>query len=214
MEIELKGIDFDANIYDIYEAVELVLHGPDLHDPDDPRNKGRKPNFEIVLGASPAGRMHNGTAILRVPVRVGKLLLQWYWELPRNNIVIYDWPLQLFDTFREVSPDVTYRLERGLYIDPRREQLRKRMEDAARQVRLRIAKVQFGVWYTPRDALPKQGRKFSIEYERDYLSQSEAYVNLIYEDSLICIDVRVTFYPPKCHQRLYPSDRTAGDGRK
>jgi RNA-dependent RNA polymerase len=193
MEIELKGIDFDANIYDIYEAVELVLHGPDLYDPKDRENKGRKPNFEVVLGESPAGRIHNGTATLRVPDRVGKRLLRWYWDSPKHKIIVYDWPLRLFDSFREVPPDVAYRLEKGLYINPRKGQARKKIEDVARQVRLRIAKIQFGLWYMPSDPPPKQRRTFSIEYERDYLTQSAAYISLVYEDSVMCIDVSATF---------------------
>ena len=192
MEIELKNIDFDANIYDIYEAMERVLHGPKFYDPNDRKNRGRKLRFEVVFGVSPAGRIHNGTATLLVPVWVGKRLVRWYWDSPENEIVVKDRALLLFNAFGEVPPEVVYRLEKALYVDPRKEQRRKRLEDTARQFHLRIAKVQIGVWYTPPDPLPKQGRTFSVEYEREYLSQSAAYINLVYEDSLICIDVSAT----------------------
>ncbi|KAH9989050.1 RNA dependent RNA polymerase-domain-containing protein [Russula compacta] len=189
MEIELKGIDLDANIYDIYDAVELVLHSRNLYDHKDPRNSGRKPNFRVVPGVSRAGRLHNGTAILLVPVWLGKRLFRWFWDSPENNIVINDCALRLFKTFREIPLDVEYWLEKALYINPRREQLRKKIEETARQVRLRIAKVQFGVWHAQPDSPPSQRRVFSVEYEKEYIAQSEAYVNLVYEDNLICIDI-------------------------
>ena len=192
MEIELKNIDFDASIYDIYEAMERVLHGPDFYDPKDRKNRGRKPRFEVVLGVSPAGRTHNGRAILFVPVWIGKRLLRWLWGSPENVIIVKDCALLLFNGFGEVPPEVVYRLEKAFYVDPRKEERRRRLEDTARQFRLRIAKVQFGVWYTEPGPLPKQGRTFSVEYEREYLSQSAAYINLVYEDSLICIDVSAT----------------------
>jgi RNA-dependent RNA polymerase len=192
MEIELKNVDFDANIYDIYEAMEQVLHGPELYDPNDRKNRGRKPRFEVILGVSPARRIHNGTATLLVPVRVGKRLLRWYWDSPEIEIIVKDRELLLFDACSKVSPEVAYRLEKALYVDHRKEQLRRTLEYTARQFRLRIANVQFGVWFTQPDPLPNQARSFSVEYDREYLTQSAAYINLVYEDSLFCIDVSAT----------------------
>ncbi|KAI9449714.1 RdRP-domain-containing protein [Lactarius psammicola] len=193
MEIELKRIDFDADIYDIYKAVALVLHGPDLYDPNDRRNKGRKPNFEIVPGESPAGRIHNGTALLRVPVGLGRRLFQWLLESPKNTIVVgdSDRALRLFKTHHEVPSDVEYKLEKALYIDPNQKKERKTIEDKARQVRLRIANVQFGVWYTRSESnsLPNHGRTFSVEHEREFINQSAAYINIVYERRFICIDI-------------------------
>jgi hypothetical protein len=71
MEFDIKAIDFDADVYDGRKALEIFLHG-DLYDPNKSRNKGRNPNFEVVLDESHAGRIHNGTGILKdtVPVRV------------------------------------------------------------------------------------------------------------------------------------------------
>ncbi|KAH8995448.1 RdRP-domain-containing protein [Lactarius akahatsu] len=193
MEIELKGIDFDADICEIYEAVARVLHGPELYDPNDQRNKGRKPYFEIVPGESPAGRIHNGTALLHVSSGVGGRLFQWIFESPKNTIVVGNSSraLRLFKTHRELPPDVEYKLEKALYVDPNQEKERQKIEDKARQARLRIAKVQFGVWYTqPKsNSRPNHGRIFSIEHEREFVSQSAAYINIVYERRLICIDI-------------------------
>lgn len=194
MEIELKGIDRDADIYDIYEGVARVLHGPELYDPNDRRRKGRKPNFEIVPGESPAGRIHNGTALLRVSVDVGRRLFSWLWESPNHTILVGASvgdscrALRVFRTDHKVPPEVKYKLEKVLYIDPSKEKERKEIEDKARQARLRIAKVQFGVWYT-RPESNSHGRTFSVEHEREFLNQSAAYLSVVYERRLICIDI-------------------------
>ena len=193
MEIELKGINLAADIYDIYEAVARVLHGPDIFDPNDRRNKGRKPNFDIVPGESPAGRTHNGTALLSVSVGLGRRLFEWLFESQNNTIVVGDSrrALRLYKTHREVPADVQYKIEKALYIEPSQKKQRKKIEDNARQVRLRIAKVQFGVWYTlpESDTLPNPGRTFSVEHERDFISRGEAHLNISYELRLIYIDV-------------------------
>ncbi|KAI9446032.1 RdRP-domain-containing protein [Lactarius indigo] len=193
MEIELKGIDRGADICDIYEAVARVLHGPELYDPNDRRNKGRKPYFEIVPGESPAGRIHNGTALLRVCSGLGERLFRWIFESSKNTFVVGNSgrALRLFKTHRDVPPDVEYKLEKALYVDPNQEKERQKIEDKARQVRLRIAKVQFGVWYTQpgSNSPPNHGRTFSIEHEREFLSKSAAYINIVYERRLICIDI-------------------------
>ena len=69
MEFELKWIHVDADIYDVRKAVQEVIHGPELYDPNNKDNKGRKPNFEVVLGTSPAGRIHNASAKTNVTCR-------------------------------------------------------------------------------------------------------------------------------------------------
>lgn len=187
MEFDINAIDFDADVYDVRKAVELVLHGPDLYDPNDPNNKGRKPNFEVILGESRAGRIHDGTGILRVTNIVGNRLHQWIRD--KNKIPVKGRDLRLFRTSRKVSPLVKQQLEKALYVGPEKEKQRKAIESEARRVRPRIAKVQFGVWYRQPNSPPNHGRDFSIEYERDFLSKSEAYVSVVYEHKLICIEV-------------------------
>lgn len=194
MEIDIKAVHFDADVYDVRKAMELVLHSPDLYDPNDPKNKGRKPNFEVELGDSPAGRIHNGTGILRVPIRVGDRLLQWIKDSDKNKIVVNGRPLRLLRTTRKVSSVVKQKLEKAFYIGPEKEKQRKIIENQARQAHLRLSKVQFGVWHRPLDSPPNQGRAFSIEYERDFLSKSEAYIHVVYEHKLIRIDVGPTIW--------------------
>ncbi|KAH9989066.1 RNA dependent RNA polymerase-domain-containing protein [Russula compacta] len=64
---------------------------------------------------------------------------------------------------------------------------REQIEDEARQVSLNITNIQVGVWYRRADALPSQGRTFSIEYERYFLRNGEACIYLDHMYGLICI---------------------------
>ncbi len=194
MELELTRIDYDADVYDVRKAVETVLHGPDLYDPNDRDNKGRKPNFQIEMGKSPAGRIHNGRAALRLPSKLGARLFKWYRESDEHRIVVNECPLRLFRTNNMVPLDVKQVLEKALYIDPEKDKIRTRIEDRAHQVRLRIAKVQLGVWYKSSNS-PDSGRSFSVEYERDFLRHSAAYLHVVYEHKLIRIDVSATLLP-------------------
>ena len=194
MELELTRIDFDADVYAVRKAVEEVLHGPDLYDPKHPDNKGRKPNFEIVMGKSPAGRIHNGKAALRLPTKLGIKLFKWYRESEEHRIVVNGRPLRLFKTDNQVPLDVKQVLDKALYIDPDQDKDRTQIEQRAREVRLRIAKVQFGVWFHPPNS-PGSGRSFSVEHERDFIRNSAAYLYVVYEHKLIRIDVSVTLLP-------------------
>ena len=215
MEFDIKAIDFDADVYDVRKALELVLHGPDLYDPNDPRNKGRKPNFEVVLHESPAGRIHDGTGILRVTNFVGNNLHKWIKDSNGNKILVKGRALRLFRTSRPVSPLVKQQLEKALYVGPEKEKQRNSIESHARQVYLRIAKVQFGVWYRQPNSPPNHGRAFSIEYENNFLSQSEAYISVVYEHKLIRIEVGITqsLAEPQLYDTLFHSDRAARDRR-
>ena len=190
MKIELKGIDREADIYDIYDGVALVLHSPELYDPNDRIHEGRKPNFEIVLGESPAGWIHNGTAFLLVSDAVGRRLFLWLCASPNNTILVgkSSRALRAFKTNHELSPKVNYKLEKVHYIDPRKTKEREDIEDQAGQVRLRLAKLQFGVWYTGKES-NSHGKTFSVEHEREFINQGAAHLNVEYERRLICIDV-------------------------
>ncbi|KAF8486749.1 RdRP-domain-containing protein [Russula emetica] len=188
MEIELTRISFEANVYDVRKAVADVLHGPDLFDPNDRENKGRVPNFDIIMGISPAGRIHNGKAILRVASNLGRRLLKWSRDSRDHNIEVKGKPLRIFNLYTSVPPDVKQTLEKALYIDPEKDRLRSQIEEEVGLVRARIAKVQFGVWYRPSDS-PSPRRTFSIEHERDFLSNSAAYIYVVYEHKLIHIDI-------------------------
>ena|SRR6266702_4698004 len=196
MEIDLKRISFDADVYDVRKAVELVLHGPDLYDPNDEENKGRKPNFQVEMCESPAGRLHNGTAILRVPTKLGLRLLRWNKESDDHNIVVCGGPLRIYNAHRKPSPGVKQTLEKARYIDPDQDKLHAQKKGYASQVRLQVAKIQFGVWYGDPNQDPNapqnRRRAFSTEYERESLRHSATYITVVYEYNHIRIDVSAT----------------------
>jgi RNA-dependent RNA polymerase len=210
MEIELTGIHFEADVYDVRKAVAAVLHGPDLYDPNDGKNRGRVPNFEIVMGKSPAGRIHNGKAVLRVGSGLGRRLLEWNRESEDNDIVVKGCRLQVFNLFKAVPLDVKQILEKGLYVDPEQDRLRTQIKEQTWQVRLKIAKVQFGVWYKPSNS-HGQRRAFSVEYERNFMSNFTAYMHLVYEHKLLHIDVSATLLS---HLEIYPTSPRTEIGQR
>ena len=193
MELELKWIHADADVYDVRKAVAAVLHGPDFYDPNDRDHKGRVPNFIITMGESPAGRIHNGKAFLRVGFRLGERLFRWNRESEENRIVVKGRRLKIFKTYNNVPPDVKQTLEKALYIDPEQDKLRSQIEEQSKLVRLRIDRVQFGVWYKP-SGPHGQRRSFSVEHEREFLSNSAAYIYIVYEHKLLHIDVSATLF--------------------
>jgi hypothetical protein len=175
METKRKGVHFDTNVYNIDKAVELVPHRPILCDLNDRKSSGETPPLEVVPGVSPARRgwIHKGTDIVND-------------RIPRP-----------FSAFHGVPSDVGYRP--GRPIDTYKEHLRKEIENNPSPLRVPITKVQFGVWF----AQPDQGRAFSVEYEREYSSQS---ANLAHQDNLICIDVSGTL-PTRPDELISPPSR-------
>jgi RNA-dependent RNA polymerase len=144
------------------------------------------------MGKSPVGRIHNGAATLRVITHVGDRLLEWARESNKNNIVVHGRALRIFSVRRNIHTRVNETLEKALYIGPEQDKCRTQIEEEARLVHLRIAQVQFGVWYKPSNSLTNEGRAFSVEYERECLRQSAAYISVVYEHKLIHIHVSTT----------------------
>jgi RNA-dependent RNA polymerase len=145
----------------------------------------------VDLNESREGRIHNGTGILRVTNFVGNNLHRWLRDSNGNRVLVKRRALRLFRTSRPVSQVVKLQLENALYVGPEKEKQRKTIEGQTGQA-LRIAKVQFGVWYRQPNPPTNHGRAFSIEYEHDFLSQSEAYISVVYEHKLIRIEVGTT----------------------
>ena len=197
MELALKYIDFEATKYDVQKAIEAVLHGPDLYDSEDPNNKGRVPNFSVVLKESPAGRLHAGEGTLGLPSRrLGERLLDWLREPAHRKEGIRVCGRKLYITRSQTRMSEEHRqiLENAVYIAPEQEKTRQEILYHL-QEHLRVARVQFGTWYRPTPAGGKvQNRIFSVEYECDYTERSEAWVEIVYDHKLIRIEVRHSLY--------------------
>ena len=206
MEIDLNWISHDANVYDVRKSVELVLHGPGLYHPDDGEHNGRKPNFQVVMGQpESADRLHNGTAILRVTTELGLRFLQWIRESDDHNVVVCGCPLRISNTYRSVPLEVKLTLEKARYINSDQDRFHAQKGDYCGQVRLRIAKIQLGVWYTDPNAPQSQRRAFSIEYEREVFRPTAANITFVYENSLIRIDVSVALSVHGGTSDVYPT---------
>jgi len=194
MEFDIRYIDQDASYVDVVKAFEAVLHGPDLYDPNDQKNKGRLPNFKIDWHLSETGGAgSNGTSKLTVATRrLGERLLSWYHE-PDHAIRVgaNSKKMRIYPSRRTVSKVLKMTLEKGLYVGPEKQVKRDEILDSLRSY-LRVDKVQFGVWYKPDPASPT--RSFSVEWERGYIEQSEAYLSIGYDHKVITIEVLFIVY--------------------
>lgn len=192
MELALKYIDFEATKYDVQKAIEAVLHGPDLYDPEDPANKGRVPNFSVKLHESTAGRLHNGEGTLGLPTRrLGERFLDWLRDPKhrKDGIRVCGRKLYISRSQTRMTDEHQQHLEHAIYIAPEQEKMRQEILYHLSE-RLRVARVQFGAWYRPPPVGGKvQNRIFSVEYECDYAEKSEAWVEVIYDHKLIKIEV-------------------------
>ncbi|VDB83377.1 unnamed protein product [Peniophora sp. CBMAI 1063] len=192
MEWVISYIDYNATKYQVQKALETVLHGPDIYDPDDPKHKGRKPNFLVELVESEIGRLHKGTGFLTLPNLIGKRFAQWLRE-PANKkagIRVLNKKLHFKPSPRKIWQQKKQILENALYIGPEQEEEHEKIL-AKTAVQLRVARVQFGVWYRP--PTPKGGRipdrMFSVEYERDYTQNSAAYIEVDYDSKCIRVEL-------------------------
>ena len=196
MELELKGIDFNATHYQVAKAFETVLHGRDFYDPDDPQTNGRPPNFRVKLNPSIAGGVgNNGTGILTLPTsRLGDRFLTWLKEVPRNEheIRVLGKKISAFRRRRGIPKEIKETLEKTLYVDP---ELEYQREEKLRKLdhRLRVEKVQFGTWFRTSES-PTASRSFSVEYKRDYTQRSAGYLGLEYDHKLIRVEVSSIVY--------------------
>jgi RNA-dependent RNA polymerase len=190
MEIDFKGVDYAASKFDVQKAIQDVLHGPELYDPEDPKNKGRVPNFMLKMNMSTWGPEHDGTGVLILPRQLGDRFLEWFFN--KNKIIVRGHKLRFYRSARKVSEEEKQILDNALYIGPEQEQTRWLIL-AHLQTRIRVARVQFGVWYRPESQHPGgkvMDRIFSVEYERDYTEKSAAYVEIVYDHKLMKLEVR------------------------
>ncbi|VDB94968.1 unnamed protein product [Peniophora sp. CBMAI 1063] len=201
MELALKYIDFEATKYDVQKAIEAVLHGPDLYDPEDPNNKGRVPNFSVVLKESHVGRLHAGEGTLGLPSRrLGERFLDWLHDPAhrKEGIRVCGRKLYISKSQTRMSEEHQQILENAVYIAPEQEKRRQKILHHLSE-RLRIARVQFGTWYRPTPVRGKvQNRIFSVEYECDYTERSEAWVEVVYDHKSIKIELGSRYTEESC----------------
>ena len=172
-----------------YTSVDHRAAGcaPNNPDPNDPSVPIRVPGFSFGFRSyeeSASQQVHNGSAALRVPpTSLWQRLFQITRYSPENNLVSRT-PRPV-SSHRQLCLDT----QRIIYDDSEQDKRRNEIDERAKQVCPKISNVQFGVWSRRPDVLQSQGRTFSIEYERDFLRDGVASIDLIYERSLIRINV-------------------------
>lgn len=189
MDIEIFYIHRDATHFEVVKAIEEALHGRDLFDRDDPKTKGRPHNFQIRLNANTAGGIGNdGTGVLTVaPREVGSKFLQWLREDKSHIVRVLEKKMYFARLEQPPYKDIAQTLERSVYVGPEKQLEREEILRKLDQV-LRVAKVQFGIWFKE-DDLPDTARSFSIEYERDLVKSSAGLLDLVYDRKMVRIEV-------------------------
>ncbi|ETW86290.1 hypothetical protein HETIRDRAFT_443820 [Heterobasidion irregulare TC 32-1] len=92
--------------------------------------------------------------------------------------------------------DIAQTLERSVYVGPEKQLEREEILRKLDQV-LRVAKVQFGIWFKE-DDLPDTARSFSIEYERDLVKSSAGLLDLVYDRKMVRIEMGESMTEEQC----------------
>ena len=182
MDIRISNVHRDIEKWDVIRAVAAVLHARES-------KEDRKINFHVEMDKNQAGGVsHNGKGRLTIPqATVGARFL----------LATRDKPIVLGGkkvAFKQSSGKPPHRLITTLaktpFIDPDIDERHFTIEQQLRDNRIRIELVQFGVYHRPRKA---EGRRFSIEWERNYAKQSAAWLKILYGHKLLQIEVRRPF---------------------
>jgi hypothetical protein len=162
-----------------------VPSSPNDPEPNDPGGQNQASGLRSSSSDGPAGQQaRNVSSAQRVTAAsLWQRLFQIIRYPPENNLVVGK------RTLRPVSSQLRLDAKQMTYTGSGQAKRRAEIERLAKQLRPRIAKVQFGVWYRRPDALLSQRKTFSIEYERDFLRNGVACIDLIYERSLFRINV-------------------------
>jgi RNA-dependent RNA polymerase len=192
MDLGIVYLPSGVNEWTVTRYIAAVLHSdeftPRRH--QDMNSVDRPINFRVKLNLSKAGGVGNdSTGTLTLPtIEVGNKFLRWVKETP---IKIEGKKVKFF---RHGSPHkaLALTLDKTPYINPDIEEERhQKLWDL--QDLLRVDAVQFGLFYRPiypsNDREPMSPRAFSIEWERDYITESIGWLGFEYDHKLIRIKV-------------------------
>ncbi|KAI6122348.1 RNA dependent RNA polymerase-domain-containing protein [Pisolithus croceorrhizus] len=187
MEFAVWNLDTRATQYDVTKAIaEQVLHKcPGLFVTD---SEQRLPNFKVELNANECGGVRNdGTGTFTVTKGIGKRFSQLY-HRDEISVIVNERKLKFRPTRGNVDTGVEMTLEKAPFIDPDIE--RQRQEKLiALQDGFVVCKVQIGTFYRPDNARPNDPRAFSIEWEKDLVRKSMAWLNFEYDHKLMRIEI-------------------------
>lgn len=196
MDLAIIYLPCDVNDWDVTRAIAVVLHSDEFAPRrQDPYAVDRPINFRVKLNLSKAGGVGNdGTGTLTLPTPdAGNKFLKWVKESP---IKIAGKKVK----FYRCGPprrDIAVTLEKTPYINPDlEEEHQKKVLDL--QDLLRVDAIQFGFFYRPKypsnDREPLTPRAFSIEWERNYVTESIGWLAFEYDHKLIRLKVFILCY--------------------
>lgn len=175
MEIELRKISFQADLYEVKAEFARILHSEQLqlgYDQGDPED--RLMNFHVDLGESDV-RRHNGTGTLTIPNRkIAQMLLSH----AKCNIVfpsVRDYRILMRDSGRRPNRGMLETLRKVPYQDPKVDRDRDNII-LKLNVSWRVDQLQFGLWLR-RPSLKydtKRVNTFAVEWEKDYTAVGNA----------------------------------------
>lgn len=188
MDLNIKHIPNEVNNWEVTRAIAAVLHSESFA----PVNEdGRLLNFRVKLNDNLAGGVRNdGTGILTLPTeQIAHKFLSFVFNEP---VKIKSRKLKFYKQNKPPSPGVVETLRKTPYINPDIEEERHNKLRAL-EPKFRVDTVQFGIFYQPRypstDKDRLSPRAFSIEWERDYIRESIAWLRFDYDHKLIRITV-------------------------
>ena len=184
MELELAGISYEMDIYEVKAAFATILHSDDFRRDmeDDPMN------FHVELGEHETLR-HDGTGKLTVTSRaIGNKLLGILSSMPSDVRQKIFRRIRLRDTRRRPPLWTLQTLQKVKYVDPdvdrERDAILYKMN-----VTWRINDLQFGQWLKKptvgRKSTIAQGGIFAWEWSKNYTKIGVARLNIEYEHKLI-----------------------------
>ncbi|KAF8151715.1 RNA dependent RNA polymerase-domain-containing protein [Crassisporium funariophilum] len=181
MNLGIKYLPYEVNEWTVTRKIAEVLHSEDFA----PKTE-RPINFRVELGSDQASGVRNdGTGTLTVPTE--KIAHKFLDYVNNDPIKIEKKKIKFFKR-GQPSPWLAATLQKTPYVNPDKEE--ERQEKLAKlDSTLRVAIVQFGVFHRPkyptRSEEALSPRDFSIEWERDYVKDSCAWITVDYDHKLI-----------------------------
>jgi RNA-dependent RNA polymerase len=193
MDIDIKFIPKEVNKWEVTRAIATVLHSEDFAPVE---VEGRLLNFRVKLNDNPAGGVRNdGTGILTLPSE--DVARKFFSYVSKDPIKVNGRKLKFYRRSKPPPPGLVETLSKTPYINP---DLEEERQDKLRalETKFRVDAVQFGIFYQPRypatENEPLSPRAFSVEWEREYIKDSSAWLRFDYDHKLIRITVHFSYF--------------------
>ena len=191
MDLAIKYLPGGVNEWDVTRVIAGVLHSDEFAlRREDPNAVDRPINFRVKLNPSPAGGVGNdGSGKLTLPtVDAANKFLNWV----RGSPIKIEGKRVKFFRYGIPERDLALTLDKTPYVNPDlEEEHQKKLWDL--QDLLRVDAIQFGFFYRPNypsnDREQLSPRAFSIEWERNYVTESIGWLAFEYDHKLIRLKV-------------------------